>query len=319
MMPVSRGKVVFRSIVVLALFLSYSLFMTKCVVAQDSTPDVALTQTAVAAGSQQDAQAATASTPESTATSTATTEAESTSQSPITNKDLSFALIAFTAALIATLLLLLFVRWSFGGSLRALVSLARRGHSVAPEFVVATMNASDAGNRMFNANAEESAKTYSLIVSGPIVLAVGKDSKYTVRPSDPTISLPQLAWSKVETESPDPVLAITINQKGSEATIHPHSSGSFKLKIVAVGDGADQWQESFSDLIAQADPESDKSGLKIPFFGQGYGSQILALFLLAVIAILGMSERISSDAIAGVLGAIAGYIFGTTVGARRDD
>ena len=62
-----------------------------------------------------------------------------------------------------------------------------------------------------------------------------------------------------------------------------------------------------------------KAGLKIPFFGQGYGTQILALFLLAVIAILGMSERISSDAIAGVLGAIAGYIFGTTVGARRDD
>jgi hypothetical protein len=52
---------------------------------------------------------------------------------------------------------------------------------------------------------------------------------------------------------------------------------------------------------------------------QGYGSQILALFLLAVIAILGMSERISSDALAGVLGAIVGYIFGTAVGARRDD
>jgi hypothetical protein len=52
---------------------------------------------------------------------------------------------------------------------------------------------------------------------------------------------------------------------------------------------------------------------------QGYGSQILALFLLAVIAILGMSERISSDALAGVLGAIVRYNFGTTVGARRDD
>ncbi len=181
------------------------------------------------------------------------------------------------------------------------------------------MQASDAGNRMFNADVVENAKSFSLIVSGPLVLAVGKDSKYTVRPSDPTIALPQLAWSKVETASPDPVLAITINQKGSEATIRPHSPGSFKLKILAVGDGADQWQESFSDLIAQADPDADKGGLKIPFFGQGYGSQILALFLLAVIAILGMSERISSDAIAGVLGAIAGYIFGTTVGSRRDD
>ena len=156
-----------------------------------------------------------------------------------------------------------------------MVGPARRGHTVAPEFVVATMQASDAGNRMFNADVIENAKSFSLIVSGPLVLAVGKDSKYTVRPSDPTIALPQLAWSKVETASPDPVLAITINQKGSEATIRPHSPGSFKLKILAVGDGADQWQESFSDLIAQADPDADKGGLKIPFFGQGYGSQIL--------------------------------------------
>ncbi len=221
--------------------------------------------------------------------------------------------------MIATLLLLFFVKWSFRESLSALVSLARRGHNVAPEFVVATMNASDAGNRTFAADGEESTKTFSLIVSGPLVLAVGSDSKYTVRPSDPAIALPQLAWSKVETASPDPVLAITINQQGNEATIRPHSPGSFKLKIDAVGDGANQWQESFSDLIAQEAPDADKGGLKIPFFGQGYGSQILALFLLAVIAILGMSERISSDAIAGVLGAIAGYIFGTTVGARRDE
>jgi hypothetical protein len=63
MMPVSRPIVLFRSIVVLAVFLSFSFFMTKCVVAQESTPDVALTQTAVAAGSQQDAQDATMSTP----------------------------------------------------------------------------------------------------------------------------------------------------------------------------------------------------------------------------------------------------------------
>ena len=317
-MPIPRRMVFFRSVIFLAILLSFSFLLARSSVAQDSTPGAEVTQTA-ASDSQQNAQAVTTSTPESTAVPTATAEDDSSIQSSITNKDLTFALIAFGAALVATLLLLLFVRWSFGESLRALVGLARRGQNVAPEFVVATMQASDSGNRAFNADREESTKTYSLIVSGPLVLAVGKDSKYTVRPSDPAIALPQLAWTKIETASPDPVLAITINEKGSEATIRPHSAGSFKLRIVAVGDGADQWQESFSDLIAQEDPDSDKGGLKIPFFGQGYGSQILALFLLAVIAILGMSERISSDAIAGVLGAIAGYIFGSTVGARRDD
>ena len=315
----TRRAVLFRSIIFIAMLLSFPLFLTKCVVAQDSTAGVEITQTAAANEGVQNTQAASTSTPESTVAPTATAEAGSTTQSSITNKDLSFALIAFGAALVATLLLLLFVRWSFGESLRALVGLARRGHNVSPDFVVATMQASDAGNALFKSSRDDVEKTFSLIVSGPLVLPLGKDSKYTVRSSDPTVALPQLAWSKVETENPDPVLAITINQKGSEATIRPHSPGSFKLKIVAVGDDASQWQECFSDLIAQDVPESEKGGLKIPFFGQGYGSQILALFLLAVIAILGMSERISSDAIAGVLGAIAGYIFGTTVGARRDD
>jgi hypothetical protein len=319
MMPVSRQAVFFRSIVFIALLISFPLFLTKCVVAQDSTPGAVVTQTAAASGEQQNAQTATTSTPESTAAPTATSEPGSTSQSPITNKDLSFALIAFGAALIATLLLLLFVRWSFGASLLALVSMARRGHNVSPEFVVATMQATDAGNALFKSANADAVATYSLIVTGPQVLPIGTNSKYTVKPSDASVALPQLSWSKVVTDRPDPVLAITINEKGSEASIHPHSPGSFKLRIAAVGDGADQWQECFSDLIAQDVSESEKGGLKIPFFGHGYGSQILALFLLAVIAILGMSERISSDAIAGVLGAIAGYIFGTTVGARRDD
>jgi hypothetical protein len=120
------------------------------------------------------------------------------------------------------------------------------------------MQASDAGNADFRQREGNAEKNYSLIVTGPIVLPLGSDSKYTARPSDLAVALPQLTWSKLETDRPDPVLAITVNQKGSEATIRPHSPGSFRLKIVAVGNDASQWQDSFSDLIAQDVPESEK-------------------------------------------------------------
>jgi hypothetical protein len=105
----TRGAVLLRSIIFIAMLLSFPLFLTQCVGAQDSTPGVGATQTAAANEGVQNTQSASTSTPESATDPTATAEADSNTQSSITNKDLSFALIAFSAALLATLLRL-FVR-----------------------------------------------------------------------------------------------------------------------------------------------------------------------------------------------------------------
>jgi hypothetical protein len=56
--------------------------------------------------------------------------------------------------------------------------------------------------------------------------------------------------------------------------------------------------------------EEPSNRVHIPFVGANWGSLVLAVVLLVVVALLGLEEVLSGEAVATILGALAGYIFG---------
>lgn len=54
--------------------------------------------------------------------------------------------------------------------------------------------------------------------------------------------------------------------------------------------------------------------LTIPWVGAGYGSILISVIVVGVLLILGLTEVLEGDAIAPILGALIGYIFGKSAG-----
>jgi hypothetical protein len=52
---------------------------------------------------------------------------------------------------------------------------------------------------------------------------------------------------------------------------------------------------------------------KLPFIGEGYGSIVGAILLLAVVVVLAATRAIDADIVGVLLGSIAGYLFGVGI------
>ncbi len=50
-------------------------------------------------------------------------------------------------------------------------------------------------------------------------------------------------------------------------------------------------------------------GVDLPFVGEGYGTVIVAVVLVALATVLGLLDVLDSSAVATLFGAVAGYIF----------
>jgi hypothetical protein len=62
--------------------------------------------------------------------------------------------------------------------------------------------------------------------------------------------------------------------------------------------------------IAVTAPPLNPAALDLPFIGQGFGSILGALILIAAVVALAATGAIDSDVIGVILGALAGYLFG---------
>ena len=61
-------------------------------------------------------------------------------------------------------------------------------------------------------------------------------------------------------------------------------------------------------------PVSDSEMPSLPFIGQGFGSIISAIVLIAALVVLASTRAIDADVVGVVLGALAGYLFGVGMG-----
>jgi hypothetical protein len=160
------------------------------------------------------------------------------------------------------------------------------------------------------------ANTKTLAVAGPKIIKVGKESSaFTIIEADgikvnianPVVDVTTLAWSV------NPIGQAIVSSKDLSAKIYCATSGSFKLKVTANDQAGNTTYEGEFDFIATSDLQSK---LELPWVGAGYGSLIVAITILGTITILGYSEILSGEAIATILGALAGYLFGNFNGNR---
>ena len=143
-----------------------------------------------------------------------------------------------------------------------------------------------------------------LTVDGPVDLTVGTEAQYSVKASTDGATLTEVVWSVVPADA-----ATLTSVEGSATTmLTPKVAGALAIHVSA--------------MVNNAGPPSKGTGIKtvtaaeatgklttLPFIGVGYGTLVLAIVLLTLVAVLGLNDVLSGDVVATLFGTLAGYIF----------
>jgi hypothetical protein len=75
-------------------------------------------------------------------------------------------------------------------------------------------------------------------------------------------------------------------------------------KLTATVDGT-----STSVFVAAVQPAGEAAGPRLAWVGEGYGTILIAVTVVATVTVLGLLDVLDSSALAGLFGALVGYIF----------
>lgn len=215
---------------------------------------------------------------------------------------LPLAILAFAALVIWWLLR--FVRTTFDASLAGLLDLARSGKAVQPAFVSSVQQAGTGA-----AVTSKGPPPDAIVIGGMSPLTVGTPQAFTATAkSGDAIDGAAITWSF--TAEGELANAVSIQPTtGASVTITAFRPGTFTLHA----DHSDKATFLGASLdVPVIVPAPDKKGIAVPFFGHGYGSQVMAIVLMALATILAIRGIFGTGEVAVLFGAIAGYIFGVT-------
>ena len=57
---------------------------------------------------------------------------------------------------------------------------------------------------------------------------------------------------------------------------------------------------------------SQQDGVDLPFIGRGFGSILIVIILVAAVIVLALAGVLTGEAVAPIIAALAGYIFGAS-------
>jgi hypothetical protein len=164
--------------------------------------------------------------------------------------------------------------------------------------------------RSFAAGEEvPSGPKFRVEISGPDHAVVGVHTRYTAKIVGDAPPNAMLTWQAAREGQPE-APAVIEPSTGTVVFVRPTSPGDFQLKVL-VNDVDGFLEKPFTVTAMPAETSSARS-IELPFVGQGYGTLMLAIVIILALIVLGMEDVISGEAIAPILGAIAGYIFGVT-------
>jgi hypothetical protein len=222
------------------------------------------------------------------------------------------AIAAFVAGLLMAAGLLYFYWKTYKMSIATFADLVGKGRNVSLRAVTSTVHVAEPPTiRSKGPNTDPALPPDNFKVTGPLRVEVNKPFTY-VAEGVGIGTLPPIEWKVTPvTEGIDVILEE--KAEGREVRLVALSAGTFSLTA-----SGGVYLPIKMDIQVE-EPETAESGepFAIPYFGEGYGTQVLAILLLASIVVLAVTGRISDGTLATLLGALAGYIFGTTVGARR--
>lgn len=213
--------------------------------------------------------------------------ASTTTTIDISNKVIIIAILTFLFAAVVIALLLFYLRETFKQSLRVVTEGWRQGKNPTPRLVNATMQESINPPALAGRNHEFQGGAHvplpPLKVEGPGVLHLNRPGKYKVTPAADASPIPVISWT-AEPSGVDPVWKISPTE-GQEVELTVYSEGA--LTLIATAKDKDYEEDRLLITAVAAEEAKPEPTTSIPFFGQGYGSQILAIVLLAFIVVLG--------------------------------
>jgi len=203
----------------------------------------------------------------------------------------AFALI-FLFGLVVVFLVVLLVLDSERRYFTAVERLARLGGTTSPEAISATSESATRSIGMLADTADVTA-AQELTASGSSTLTLGKAADYSATPG---------ALADGATWTVDPVDAAAVNpSKGAKVKVVPAKVGAFKLTATSGSKTASL------GIVVEA-PATNASVL--PFIGGAWGSMIVSVVVVDVVAVLGIAGVLGREGIATLFGALVGYLFG---------
>jgi hypothetical protein len=191
---------------------------------------------------------------------------------------------------------------------------AHRGVYVAPVMVNATSTATESRVMDAAGGAETVQIEQVFEMTGPGSLLTGDKATYTARLG--VDSAVGTSWQLVDREGnaiPAQNAILEAAPDGASATLTAAKAGKY---VVSASPAGNPNLRVRTEVVVVDPQPADGEMPQLPFIGEGYGSIVGAILLLAVIVVLAATRAIDADIIGVLLGSIAGYLFG--VGINRN-
>jgi hypothetical protein len=241
---------------------------------------------------------------------TPTPAASPTPQPPTTpspmlasNQIVLLAIATLVFAVVALLTILIYTYVAQKQFCAAAEKLGRAGRAVK------LVSVSSIEGAALTAVVEGAPPSKSLTIEGPEAVTVGVQSsefKATWTDGKPAIGA---KWSV------EPTSAASYNPVDAESSarikVIAATVGAFKLTATATYEGTENGEKTVSLRVAALAPETGP--VELPFIGRGYGAIVISVILITAVVILGITNVLSGQGVAALIGGLLGYIFGVGV------
>lgn len=133
-----------------------------------------------------------------------------------------------------------------------------------------------------------------LKIEGPTAIAVGQTAEYSATKAGEVV---EATWSAGDTALAD----LNPSVPTKKVRVTAKKAGTLTIQASA---GENQGREQ----VFLVTVEGGSMG-SLPFVGKGFGSLVVAVFVAALVAVLGLLKVIGSEAVATLYGALLGYVF----------
>jgi hypothetical protein len=162
----------------------------------------------------------------------------------------------------------------------------------------------------------------SFDVAGPGVIALGQSAVFSAHQNGSPASATQWELRTPAGDVVPPDSASLDAPVGSTATVTAAKSGT--LMLIATLPATTGTPElpgtptlSIHTLVTVLEPPAAGEDLPdLPFIGQGFGSIISAIVIVAALVVLAATRAIDADVVGVVLGTLAGYLFGVGIASK---
>jgi hypothetical protein len=197
--------------------------------------------------------------------------------------------VVLAFGLLAIVVVVIFILLAQGRYFRAVEHLARRGMVTSPGRTEATI--SGGASPQLTGTGQPA----DITVAGPKFLTVGEPAEFTATADGKPV---KVTWTTQGADKKPKQEPTTVSER---VKLTPSEPGPFAV-IAKVTAG--------TAYLAVTAEKPSTTATVLGYVGAGWGSIVISIVVAAVVAALGIAGVLDGQAIAGIYGALVGYLFG---------